>query len=238
MKPSLSLLSLFFIVPFFAFSQVGIGTTAPSPSSILDINASDKGVLLPRVDLGDLSTASPINNPEKSLMLWNTDAANDGLKQGFYFWSGAAWTAVGSSDAGTKLFADKYNANDNLINANNPVSFETLSAGEGINAQNNKYFVIPKDGYYRISYTLSIEKFGNGSSSNGIYTFFLSKTSNPSGKISGTTVRTQFANQFDISNVYASKIVYLEEDDKLYLMSQRKVDVLSDSSINIEFVNN
>jgi len=237
MKFRLPLLFLFIVIPFLSISQVGIGTTSPSTSSILDINATDKGVLLPRVDLGDLNNASPIQNPEKSLLLWNTDAANGGSKQGFYFWSGSAWTLVGN-DTKPRLFADKYNANDLSVNANKPVAFETLSAGEGIDTNNGEYFLIPQDGYYRVSFQLSIEKTGNGAAANGIYMFYLSKSSNPSGRISGTTVRTEFANQFNISNVHLSKIMYLQENDKLYLMSQRKVDVLSESSFNIEFVDN
>lgn len=141
-------------------------------------------------------------------------------------------------DSKPAIFAHKYNANDLLINANRPISFGTQTANEGINASNTTYFEIPQDGYYRVSFNLSIHKNGNGNSSNGVYMFYLSKSSNPSRKINGTTVRTEIANQFNISNVYASKIVYLEEGDKLYLMTQRKVSILSESSFNIEYVNN
>ena len=43
-----------------AFSQVGIGTTSPHSSSILDLTASDKALLLPRVANSN-NIATPVN---------------------------------------------------------------------------------------------------------------------------------------------------------------------------------
>ena len=49
--------SLLFSLVFstYIFAQVGVGTTTPDASSILDITAADKGVLVPRVSLTDVS---------------------------------------------------------------------------------------------------------------------------------------------------------------------------------------
>lgn len=80
MRLRLPILLLLIILPFISNSQVGIGTTVPSASSMLDINASDRGILIPRVDLENLNSSSPVDNPEKSLLLWNTDAANGGSR--------------------------------------------------------------------------------------------------------------------------------------------------------------
>lgn len=77
-----------------SFSQVGIGTTTPHPSSILDIYSTDKGLLVPRMDLGNLNTAYPVSNPEKSMLVWNTDASNGGADEGFYFWNGSSWLSL------------------------------------------------------------------------------------------------------------------------------------------------
>ena len=44
----------------FAFSQVGIGTNSPHSSSILDLTATDKALLLPRV-ANTAAVASPVN---------------------------------------------------------------------------------------------------------------------------------------------------------------------------------
>ncbi|MCF7561097.1 hypothetical protein L3X39_10660 [Sabulilitoribacter multivorans] len=52
------------------FTQVGIGTTNPDPSSILHVESTDKGVLIPR--LTTLQIAA-ITNPAHGLMVFNTD---------------------------------------------------------------------------------------------------------------------------------------------------------------------
>lgn len=88
---------LAFLCVGFTYAQVGIGTVDPHPSSILDISSADKGILIPRIDLGNLTTTSPITNPVKSLMVWNTDAANGGANEGFYFWTGADWNRIATS---------------------------------------------------------------------------------------------------------------------------------------------
>ena len=53
----------------YGFSQVGIGTTTPDASSILDVKSTDKGVLVPR--LTTLQRNS-ITNPAKGLLVFNT----------------------------------------------------------------------------------------------------------------------------------------------------------------------
>ena len=53
---------------FTTFAQVGIGTTTPHASAALDITASDKGLLLPRVtSLDDIT-----ETPENGLMIYDT----------------------------------------------------------------------------------------------------------------------------------------------------------------------
>lgn len=78
------------------FSQVGVGTTNPDASSILDVTATDKGVLVPRVSLTDVTnTTTPINTPATGLLIWNTNAAvTGGNGVGFYFFNGAQWIPI------------------------------------------------------------------------------------------------------------------------------------------------
>jgi hypothetical protein len=217
----------------FTFAQVGVGTTSPASSSILDISSTDKGLLIPRVDLGDLYSAHPVQNPKKSLMVWNTDLANGGAKEGFYFWNGELWVRLMAEKA--RIFADKLTSSDVVINANSPITFDTLNFSEGVVSQANN-FSIQKSGFYRLSFNLSIEKQGQGGNSAGIYSFYISTTQNPSGRLDGTLIRTEIPNQFSISNVSLSKIIYLEEDDSIYLMSQRNTKILSDTSFSIEYI--
>ena len=45
------------------YAQVGIGTLTPNASAMLDINSSNKGLLVPRVNLISLTDAVTIVNP-------------------------------------------------------------------------------------------------------------------------------------------------------------------------------
>lgn len=63
--------------------NVGIGTTKPDQSAILDLNSSSKGLLMPRMSL---QQRSAIQSPAKGLIVYQTD-----FLSGFYFFDGAAW---------------------------------------------------------------------------------------------------------------------------------------------------
>ena len=77
-------------VTFSGFSQIGIGTAEPSIQSSLDIRATDKGLLIPRlttaqrITLGTtLTTAANSNN--KGMQVFDTDLNLN------WFWNGTAW---------------------------------------------------------------------------------------------------------------------------------------------------
>jgi len=50
-------------------AQIGLGTTAPNASAVLDITSSNKGLVLPRMTTTDRNL---ISNPAKGLLLFNT----------------------------------------------------------------------------------------------------------------------------------------------------------------------
>ena len=74
---------------FTTFAQVGIGTTTPHASAVLDLTASDKGLLLPRVTSLDDITETPVNG----LMIYDTtDNCVKVFQNGA--WSGCLFTAL------------------------------------------------------------------------------------------------------------------------------------------------
>lgn len=95
-------LLLLFILSTTSYSQVGIGTTNPHVSSILDIQSENTGILIPRVSLTRSTTKAPITNPVESLLVYNTNTTGD-VSPGFYYWKGTAWNSLGSTggSAGT-----------------------------------------------------------------------------------------------------------------------------------------
>ncbi|MHA7841867.1 MAG: phage tail protein [Winogradskyella sp.] len=74
---------LIFLIGHSLFAQVGIGTTNPNASSALDIESSDKGILIPRMTV---SERLAIATPADGLMVYQT---NDVI--GFYFYDGSSW---------------------------------------------------------------------------------------------------------------------------------------------------
>jgi hypothetical protein len=74
------LCSVFGFSATFAQKNVGIGTTTPDNSAVLDINSSEKGLLIPRMSL---QQRNAINNPADGLMVYQT-----GEQGGFYFFEG------------------------------------------------------------------------------------------------------------------------------------------------------
>ena len=82
--------------PIFSHAQVGIGTTNPDPSAKLDISASDKGILIPRVSLTASNAEGPITTPLTGLLVYNaaTVTGTTGVTPGFYFWDGSGWVKL------------------------------------------------------------------------------------------------------------------------------------------------
>ncbi len=92
-------LNLFFLFSFLnVFSQVGIGTTSPDNSAMLEVTSTDKGILIPRVSLVAINnTTTPVLTPANGLMVWNTNASvTGGNGIGFYFYNGTVWQPVRS----------------------------------------------------------------------------------------------------------------------------------------------
>ena len=79
------------LLPMAVYSQVGIGTTTPDASAMLEIDAPDKGVLIPRVAIANLNTAAPVTAPIESLLVYNTTIATG---VGFHYWDGAKWVPL------------------------------------------------------------------------------------------------------------------------------------------------
>ncbi|MCS6978748.1 MAG: hypothetical protein NZM15_01440, partial [Flavobacteriales bacterium] len=83
--------------------NVGINTDGSSPdaSAILDIKSTDRGLLVPRVSLTNVSSASPVSSPATGLLVYNTNATvTGGHGAGFYYWNGTQWVRLDASNSG------------------------------------------------------------------------------------------------------------------------------------------
>ncbi len=134
MKRLKFLFCLFIFIGFrqYSIAQVGIGTTTPNSSSILDLTTTTQGLLVPRMTLAQKTA---ISSPATGLMIFQTDGAS-----GFWFYTGSAWipalannngwTTTGNSGttAGTN-FIGTTDATDVVIKSNNTEIYRATSTG-------------------------------------------------------------------------------------------------------------
>lgn len=78
-----------------AQSNIGIGTAAPHPSSLLDIQSTNKGLLIPRVTEANLPAT-----PATGLLVYQTNTFN----RGFQYYDGSRWQGLGAGIS-TRPFA-------------------------------------------------------------------------------------------------------------------------------------
>lgn len=79
--------------------NIGINTTGalPAASAMLDISATDRGVLVPRIALTATNVAAPVTAPAASLLVYNTNTAGAGataVSPGYYYWNGTVWLRI------------------------------------------------------------------------------------------------------------------------------------------------
>ena len=107
-------------------AQTGIGTATPNASAKLEVYATNKGFLPPRVTLTSTTDATTIASPAEGLLVYNLGSI--GLQAGYYFWNGANWATIATgSIAGNavsatdlvKLYSEVYsNATGKIAHAN------------------------------------------------------------------------------------------------------------------------
>jgi hypothetical protein len=94
-KILLFIVGLIAIVQLQAQNGVAISTSSsatPDGSAILDVQSTSQGMLIPRLDIANLSTAAPVTSPATGLMAYNTNTTTG---PGFFYWDGSAWTSLG-----------------------------------------------------------------------------------------------------------------------------------------------
>jgi hypothetical protein len=129
----LSMLALFLSMSTYA--QVGVGTTNPDASAILELNSTNKGFLPPRM------TAYP-SSPAIGLTIYRTDL------NGYYTWNGSAWTqnVFGTSSStlnSATITASAYTLtlSDNIINLTT-LSSQTLTLPSASTATGKVFWIV------------------------------------------------------------------------------------------------
>jgi hypothetical protein len=171
-----------FVLPaLFASGQVFIGTEPTGNPVLLEVKSANQGVLLPRIDIADTLSASPVASPKENLLVVNTHKDKEGL----YFWNGKAWeklktiesTSAKLKRTGKKVVfigtSESSQAETLFQNGvTSKVIFSTSFISEGELTIPKDAYKIPDAGIYEItaSFTGDIEK---GSSNEGFYALYI-----------------------------------------------------------------
>jgi hypothetical protein len=116
--------------------NVGVGTSTPHASAVLEVQSTNKGMLVPRIALTSANVAAPVSSPADALLVFNTATTGSGsnsVSPGFYYWNAASsrWTAIGgptnTSSVGFGTWGD---CPGNNISDYNPVAADDGVAGD------------------------------------------------------------------------------------------------------------
>jgi hypothetical protein len=77
------------------FSQVKVSTTpsVANPDAMLEIESTNKGLLLPRLALVSTTSAAPLSNFVKGMIVYDTATIND-ITPGMYYSDGTKWVKI------------------------------------------------------------------------------------------------------------------------------------------------
>lgn len=117
-------------------AQTGIGTTTPDASAKLEVAATNKGFLPPRVTLTGVTDATTIPSPATGLLVYNIGSV--GLQSGYYYWNGSSWATIATSSiAGSgvvasdlvKLYQEAYSTTAGKASSSDGYSFTVPVSG-------------------------------------------------------------------------------------------------------------
>ena len=117
----------FLFIASFTFSflkaQVGINTVSPNASSILDIQSTSKGLLIPRLTNSQMNA---ISSPATALTIYNTDASS------LYVFNGLSWNSKedrisGFLDDGVSIQLDNLKVQMSTNTSERSVQIATVS---------------------------------------------------------------------------------------------------------------
>lgn len=142
-----------------AFAQVGFGTTTPDADAILELQASDKALLLPRVALTGTNDVTTVPAPVAGMMVYNiattTTSGTAVRANNIYFFDGIRWKDVIDN---ARLQSATEGFNESIlgytpVKASDRADITTLPGGVMVNLLGCK--TNPANGHVYCAYQLS-----------------------------------------------------------------------------------
>ena len=165
------------MIAFQLNAQVVINNANPNPiadgSAVLELQSTDMGLLVPKVVINDLLSASPISSPAEGLLVYSDGGL---IVDGFYWWNGTKWVELinDSRIFAYEQFGELYeifdsvagNPDPTLVELNNSTQWYGWKTAEegfistGMTADTTQAFAdrmnITRYGLYKIDLSLSI----------------------------------------------------------------------------------
>lgn len=144
MKSNLILFSFLLMLQSPIIAQIGIGTSTPETSALLDLTSNAKGFLMPRMTTSERDLINPIAT---GLMIFNTETA------AFNFYNGTAWKDVSTASSGANSISFSAEATGEVTTMSNSdqlIPGMTLTPGAG------KYMVSFNGQYNSAPYTYDV----------------------------------------------------------------------------------
>ncbi len=175
LKKWLSSVFFFFFYALMSLNaQVAINTDGalPDNSAILDINAPDKGLLIPRVALTGTSDNTTIPSPATGLMIYNTQTTSD-VVEGFYYYDGSQWQRLGNkayhfengltdNGSGTVRFGGYLSQNTTLTFGFNNLAFNMDNTGQfTIQSAGTDMVIFENDGDVEFNKNIAVNEYVN-----------------------------------------------------------------------------
>lgn len=122
LKTALTIVVLIVLGPK-ANTQVKIGDNATNvnPNSLLELESTNKGLLIPRLELTALSNATPLTSHINGMVVFNTSTQND-VVPGFYYNDGSKWL---------KLLTNGQISSPTVIGTSSTNTFAITGLGQG-----------------------------------------------------------------------------------------------------------
>ena len=183
------------VLTTYSHAQVGIGTSSVNASAKLQIDASDKGFLPPRVGLTGTTDVSTIASPATALFVYNYNTAGispNNVTPGYYYYDGSKWVPFVQT-ATTATFGSASLATTANVAVDATTDLATIT--------------LPTTGTYLINTTMRVTAQGAvaGQSAAG----YLSTTTAPGAALVGSEINGAYAGTaFQTGGNYAGTFLY------------------------------
>ena len=116
-------------------NNIGIGTTSPDASSILDVSSTTKGFLFPRMTY---TQRTMIGSPVPGLLVYQTNSGGSPIQpSGIYFYDGSFWKRIARADE-----IGSGGSSGWTVAGDNQYSNLTGNAGIGTSTPNSKFHLV------------------------------------------------------------------------------------------------